>query len=183
VFTGSSLGPDLHQQAAAGFARDLVAAGVGIVYGGSRIGLMGIVADTAMAAGGEVIGVMPQHLVDLEIAHSGLSRLEIVSTMHERKARMAALADAVIALPGGAGTLEELFEVWTWGQLRLHDKPTAVLDVDGFYQPLLDQLDTMVAAGYIAPASRDTLGVVADADSFLRWIRDQFDGRPATVPG
>jgi uncharacterized protein (TIGR00730 family) len=174
VFTGSSMGPESHRRAAAAFAGDLVEAGVGVVYGGAKVGLMGVVADAALAAGGEVYGVLPQHLVDLEIAHQGLTRLDIVSTMHERKARMAELADAFVALPGGAGTMEEVFEVWTWGQLGLHHKPTALLDLDGFYRPLLEQLETMTAAGYLAPALRDSLGVVTDAETFLGWARPRL---------
>ncbi len=170
MFTGSSAGPSEHAQAAARFAEKLVLAGHGIVYGGASVGLMGIAADAALAVGGEVIGVIPEHMSDREIAHSGLTRLEVVAGMHERKARMAELADAFIALPGGAGTLEELFEVWTWGQLGLHAKPVALLDVGGFYAPLLTQLTAMADAGYITEVYRAALGVVADADEFLRFV-------------
>jgi uncharacterized protein (TIGR00730 family) len=131
---------------------------------------MGVVADAALAAGGEVIGVMPQRLVDGEIAHPGLTHLEVVTGMHERKARMAELADAFVALPGGAGTLEELFEMWTWGQLGLHTKPAALLDPDDFYAPLLTQLDAMTAEGYLAPAYRNFLGVVGSTQALLDWI-------------
>ena len=174
VFTGSSMGPEPHRRAVARFGRELAEAGVGLVYGGARVGMMGLVADAALDAGGEVFGVMPQHLVDLEIAHGGLTRLDIVATMHERKARMADLADAFVALPGGAGTMEEVFEVWTWGQLGLHHKPTALLDLDGFYRPLLEQLQTMTDSGYLAPAYRDSLGVVTDAETFLNWARPRL---------
>ena len=125
VFAGSAAGPTAHLDAAADFARRLAEAGVGIVYGGGRVGVMGVVADAALAADGEVVGVMPQHLVDREIAHRGLTRLDVVADMHARKARMTELADAFIALPGGPGTLDETFEAWTWGQLGLHDKPVA----------------------------------------------------------
>src|SRR5206468_4000928 len=121
------------------------------------------VADAALAAGGEVIGVMPQHLVDREIAHPGVTRLDVVPDMHARKARMAELSDAFIALPGAAGTLEELFEVWTWGQLGLHAKPAALLDLDGFYDPLLEQLRTMAELGYLGREHLDALGLVPDA--------------------
>jgi uncharacterized protein (TIGR00730 family) len=170
VFTGSQAGPPSHSAAAASVAADLARAGVGIVYGGGHVGLMGVVADAALAAGGEVVGVIPQHLVDHELAHPGLPRLEVVQSMHERKARMAELADAFVALPGAAGTLEELFEAWTWGMLGLHAKPTAFLDVDGFWQPQLTQLRRMVDDGYLAANRLDALGVVHDAVELLAFI-------------
>ncbi len=170
VFTGSHAGPASHAAAAAEFAADLARAGVGIVYGGGNVGLMGVVADAALAAGGEVVGVIPQHLVDDEVAHPGLPRLEIVQTMHERKAVMAELSDAFVALPGAAGTLEELFEAWTWGMLGLHAKPTALVDVDGFWQPLVGQLRRMVDDGYLDAARLDALGVVQDAAELLRFV-------------
>ncbi|SFF50330.1 LOG family protein [Blastococcus tunisiensis] len=170
VFTGSHAGPPSHAEAAAAFARGLADAGVGIVYGGGNVGLMGVVADAALAAGGEVVGVIPQHLVDDEVAHPGLPRLEIVQSMHERKAVMADLSDAFVALPGAAGTLEELFEAWTWGMLGLHAKPTALVDVDGFWQPLLAQLRRMVDDGYLDAARLDALGVVPDAAGLLEFV-------------
>ena len=170
VFTGSQSGPPSHRSAAAELAAGLARAGVGIVYGGGHVGLMGVVADAALAAGGEVVGVIPQHLVDDEVAHPGLPRLEVVQTMHERKAVMADLADAFIALPGAAGTLEELFEAWTWGMLGLHAKPTLLFDVDGFWQPLLAQLRRMVDDGYLDGARLDALGVVRSADGLLEFV-------------
>jgi uncharacterized protein (TIGR00730 family) len=170
VFTGSAAGPEAYGQNVAVFARELAEAGVGIVYGGGKVGLMGVVADAALAAGGEVIGVMPRHLVDREIAHSGLTRLDVVADMHERKARMAALADAFVAAPGGAGTMEELFEVWTWGQLGLHAKPTALLNTGGFYRPLIEQLHVMSDAGYLGEAQLQALGVVSAAGEFLDFV-------------
>jgi uncharacterized protein (TIGR00730 family) len=170
VFTGSHAGPSSHAHAAAAFATDLANAGVGIVYGGGHVGMMGVIADAALAAGGEVVGVIPQHLVDDEVAHPGLPRLEVVQTMHERKAVMADLADAFIALPGAAGTLEELFEAWTWGMLGLHAKPTLLFDVDGFWQPLLAQLRRMVDDGYLDAARLDALGVVDDAAGLLAFV-------------
>ena len=170
VFTGSHDGPPSHREAAAAFARDLAKAGVGIVYGGGHVGMMGVVADAALAAGGDVVGVIPQHLVDDELAHPGLPRLEVVGSMHERKALMADLADAFIALPGAAGTLEELFEAWTWGMLGLHAKPTALFDVDGFWQPLLAQLTRMVDDGYLDGVRLDALGVVHSADGLLTFV-------------
>jgi uncharacterized protein (TIGR00730 family) len=171
IFCGSSRTPTLHDEAAAAFARELVEYGAGVVYGGGRVGLMGVVADSVLAAGGEVIGVMPQHLVDLEIAHRGVTRLEVVSSMHERKARMAELADAFVAMPGGAGTLEEVFEMFTWGQLGLHRKPAALLDLGGFYAPLLEQLRAMTTMGYLGQPQLDSLGVVSDAEEFLEFVR------------
>ncbi|TFV68387.1 TIGR00730 family Rossman fold protein [Blastococcus sp. CT_GayMR20] len=170
VFTGSHAGPASHRAAAATFATDLAEAGVGIVYGGGHVGMMGVVADAALAAGGEVVGVIPQHLVDDEVAHPGLPRLEVVQTMHERKAVMADLSDAFVALPGAAGTLEELFEAWTWGMLGLHAKPTVLLDVDGFWQPLLTQLRRMVDDGYLDAVRLDALGVVTDAAGLLEFV-------------
>jgi uncharacterized protein (TIGR00730 family) len=170
VFTGSHDGPPSHATAAAALAGDLARAGVGVVYGGGHVGMMGVVADAALAAGGEVVGVIPQHLVDDELAHTRLTRLEVVGSMHERKALMNDLADAFVALPGAAGTLEELFEAWTWGMLGLHAKPTALVDVDGFWQPLLGQLRRMVDDGYLDARRLDALGVVTDAAGLLAFV-------------
>ncbi len=170
VFTGSHTGPEGHARAAAEFAAGLARAGVGIVYGGGKVGLMGVVADAALAAGGEVVGVIPQHLVDDELAHTGLPQLEVVTSMHERKARMAELADAFVALPGAAGTLEELFEAWTWGMLGLHAKPVVLADVDGFWQPLLAQLRRMVDDGYLDGRRLDALGVVTGPAELIAFV-------------
>ncbi|MBV8931932.1 MAG: TIGR00730 family Rossman fold protein [Kutzneria sp.] len=171
VFTGSSVGhAPAYGDAAESFGRDLAEAGVGIVFGGGRVGLMGRLADGALAGGGQVHGVMPRSLVDREIAHKGLTKLQIVGTMHERKAAMAAAADAFVALPGGAGTLEELFEAWTWQQLGLHDKPVALLDVDGFWKPLVRMVDHMVSTGFLAGSFRDALLVVPDAAALLAAV-------------
>lgn len=128
-----------------------------LVYGGARIGLMGELANAALEAGGEVVGVMPDHLVEREQAHFGLSKLIRVRNMHERKATMAANADAFIALPGGIGTFEELFEIWTWGYLGLHEKPMGLLNIDEFYSPLLMFLDSTVSHGFLASPTRDML--------------------------
>jgi uncharacterized protein (TIGR00730 family) len=172
VFMGSSPGTPRHREAAVALAEGLVARGLGIVYGGASVGLMGLVADTALAAGGEVVGVIPRALVDREIAHRGLTRLVKVDSMHERKAGMADLADAFVALPGGAGTLEELFEVFTWGMLGLHDKPAALLDPDGYFDALSAQLDRMVADGYLGADQRAALARVRDVDELLAWYAE-----------
>lgn len=168
VFTGSAVGSSTAYKAAAeNFARSVVTAGSGIVYGGGKVGLMGVVADAALGAGGEVIGVIPESLVQGEIGHLGLTDLEVVSDMHTRKTRMADLADGFVALPGGAGTLEELFEIWTWQQLGIHTKPVGLLDVDDFWQPLLTMLDHMTEQGFISPRFRQTLIVEHDPTALI----------------
>jgi uncharacterized protein (TIGR00730 family) len=169
VFLGSSPGPDHHRAAAAGLGRAIAEAGHGLVYGGADVGLMGVLAVAALGAGGEVVGVLPQNLVEREVGHTGLTRLELVGTMHERKARMADLADAFVALPGGTGTLDELIEIMTWSQLGLHAKPVALYDVDDFWAPFLALLDHMVASGYAPASARAALRVVTSP-------RDLLDG-------
>ena len=155
VFCGSHLGNDpSYAHMAREIAERLVRAGYGIVYGGGSIGLMGVVADAALAAGGEVIGVIPQSLTRTEAAHPNLSELHLVTTMHERKALMAELSDAFIALPGGFGTMDEFCEVLTWQQLRIHDKPIGLLNYRGYYDALLKLFDTMVREGFIGPHTR-----------------------------
>ncbi|MCT2583199.1 LOG family protein [Actinophytocola gossypii] len=179
VFCGSSAGKGSGYLAAAeDVGRTLTAAGVGLVYGGAGVGTMGAVADAAVAAGGEVIGVIPQSLVDREIAHPGLSELHVVADLHERKAKMASLSDAFLALPGGAGTLEELFEVFTWAQLGLHAKPIALLDVGGFYRPVLEMLDHMAAEGFLRPEYRDMLIVETAVERVLDRYKDYSPSRP-----
>ncbi len=170
VFMASSPGLPSHRDAATALGRAIAEAGHGIVYGGAHVGLMGLVADAAMAAGGEVIGVMPQNLIVREVAHDHLTRLERVGTMHERKARMADLADAFVALPGGVGTLDEIVEALSWSHLSLHAKPVAVYDVDGFWQPLLALLDGMVAGGYVAESARAELRVVRSPEEVLSLL-------------
>jgi len=138
-----------------------------LVYGGARAGLMGALADAVLAGGGRVIGVMPEALMERELAHQGLTDLRIVSSMHERKALMASLSDGFVALPGGIGTLEELFEVWTWSQLGLHAKPCALLDIDGFYDGLAAFMDHVVAQGFLKPTQRRALIMEADGATLL----------------
>lgn len=174
VFCGSRPGSDpRHLADAAWLGQALVARGLAVVYGGASIGLMGALADAALAAGGRVIGVIPQTLVDREVAHRGLTELHVVTSLHERKARMAALSDAFVALPGGIGTLDELFEVVTWRALGLHDKPIGLLDVRHYYAALLDFLDVGVTDGFVDRALWDHLDVAADPDQLL----DVFQGR------
>ncbi|MEO7202023.1 MAG: TIGR00730 family Rossman fold protein [Candidatus Tumulicola sp.] len=158
VFLGSSFGNgDEYLRLTEECARAIVHAGYGIVYGGGRIGLMGALADAALAAGGEVIGVIPESLQRREVAHQGLSDLHIVAGMHERKALMASLSDAFVTLPGGIGTLDEFFDILSWSILGLHAKPIGLLNYLGFFDPLLAQLDHMVAEGFIKPELRELL--------------------------
>jgi uncharacterized protein (TIGR00730 family) len=163
VFCGSSAGDDPAFAAAArALGGAIAASGRTLVYGGGKVGLMGALADAALAAGGAVIGVIPRALMKKEVAHAGLTELRQVGSMHERKALMADLADAFVALPGGLGTLEELFEVWTWGQLGLHEKPVGLLRVANFFDPLLQFLDGLVDHRFVRRPHRDLL--VADDD-------------------
>ena len=172
VFSGSSPGahPD-YVRTAQELGRSLAAARVGLVYGGASVGLMGAVADAALEAGGEAIGVIPQALVDREIAHQGLSELRIVSSMHERKALMAELAGGFVALPGGMGTLEELFEVYTWTQLGLHSKPLGLLDVRDYFAALVAFLDHAVAERFMTVEHRELLVVEKRAEALLEAFR------------
>jgi len=172
VFCGASTGTDpVYREAAAAMGRTLAEQGITLVYGGGAVGLMGVVADAALAAGGEVIGIIPQSLKDAEIGHPGLTRLEIVDGMHARKARMAELADAFIAMPGGLGTLEELFEVWTWGQLGYHAKPLGLLDTNHFYAKLSHFLDHLVAEAFVRPQYREMLQRGDTPDALLERLR------------
>ena len=168
VFCASSPGADPRYVAAAKSFGELIASsGRRIVYGGGNTGLMGALADATLAAGGEIVGVMPRHLVDREVAHSGLTRLDIVESMHERKARLAEMADGFVALPGGLGTLEEFTEIWTWGQLGLHRKPYGLLDVAGYYSPLLTFLDHAVAERFVRPEHRAMVRVAEEPAALL----------------
>jgi uncharacterized protein (TIGR00730 family) len=168
VFCGSSPGgrPE-YAQTAEELGRELASRGVDVVYGGAHLGLMGALADAALAAGGKVIGVIPNRLVEAEIAHAGLTELHIVNTMHERKAMMAELSDAVIALPGGTGTLDELFEMFTWSQLGLHRLPIGLLDTAGYWQPLLRFLEHSVNERFLRAEHFETLLVERDPGYLL----------------
>lgn len=172
VYCGSNAG---NNPAYATLARTLGARlaqdGITLVYGGGNVGLMGIVADVALQAGGEVIGVIPEQLMQWEVAHKGVTRLEVVDSMHTRKARMFELADGFIALPGGFGTLDEMFEMLTWRQLGLGNKPCAFLDGNGFWDPLMAMLDTMVRERFLHPEQRNDLWQGHDIDTMLAWMR------------
>src|SRR3954454_16289108 len=168
VYCGSSLGADpAYLEVTQELGRALAGAGITTVYGGAAVGLMGALADAALAAGGDVVGVIPQQLVDREIAHPKLSELHVVKSMHERKALMAELSDAFVALPGGIGTLEELIEVYTWAQLGLHAKPIAVLNALAYYEPLVAFLDHAVSQGFLPSARRESLIVAPDPEALL----------------
>jgi uncharacterized protein (TIGR00730 family) len=183
VFCGSSPGrlPEYTKDAAE-FGRLLAERGLETVYGGASVGMMGALADGALAAGGMVIGVIPSRLLESEIAHAGTD-LHIVETMHERKALMAELADAVIALPGGSGTLDELFEMFTWRQLGIHHKPIGLLDVEGYWQPLLRFLDHAVVEGFLPKRDLETLVVERDAAALLdRMASHEPRERTLTTP-
>jgi len=171
VYCGSSLGNSpafLAEASALGAA--IAAAGLGLVYGGASVGLMGAVADAALAGGAEVVGVLPAVLFDCEVGHTRLTSLERVDTMHQRKARMVELADAFLVLPGGYGTLEELLEAVTWAQLGLHAKPCVLINTAGYWDGLLQFLDSAVAAGFLKPGYRALMGVAANAEEAVRLV-------------
>lgn len=168
VYCGSSIGAKpVYAQAARAFGRALVEADLALVYGGGNVGLMGVIADTVMAEGGRAIGVIPELLVAKEVAHSGLSELHVVPDMHRRKKMMAELSDAFVAMPGGAGTLEELFEVLTWAQLGYHGKPVALLNTAHFYEPLIRMLRHTVDEGFMGETYVDMLPIDADPAALI----------------
>ncbi|WP_324809442.1 TIGR00730 family Rossman fold protein [Sphingomonas sp. LY29] len=168
VYCGSANGADpVFADAARVLVRAMAARGIDLVYGGGRLGLMGIIADEMLAAGGRVYGVIPQALVDHEVAHRGLTELHQVANMHERKARMTELCDAFIALPGGIGTLDELFEAWTWNALGYHAKPFCLLNVNGFWDGLADFMDHVSASGFLSEARRAQLLKADSAEAAL----------------
>ena len=163
VFCGSKPGDNpAYAEAAAELGRKLAEQKIGLVYGGASVGLMGAIADATLQAGGDAIGGIPQSLIDKEIAHPDLTQMHVVSGMHERKALMADLSDGFIALPGGIGTLEELFEIWTWAQLGMHNKPCVLLNVAGYYNQLIGFLDQMTQAGYLKENSRSMLRIASN---------------------
>jgi hypothetical protein len=171
VYCGSNAGnKPVYAERAQALGARIAAEGLQLVYGGGNVGLMGIVADAVLANGGEVIGVIPEQLVQWEVAHKGVTRLEVVANMHERKARMFDLADAFVALPGGFGTLDEMFEMLTWRQLGLGKKPCAFLDVDGFYAPLIGMIDRMVEERFLHAEQRHDLWHGEDIDTLFVWM-------------
>lgn len=176
VYCGSSDGNySAFRAEAKELGESIAKAGLGLVYGGANVGLMGTVADAALAAGAEVIGVLPEVLNGREIEHTGLTALELVPTMHERKARMHALADGFIALPGGYGTLDEMLEAVTWAQLELHDKPCVLINTLGYWNGLLAFLDSAVAAGFLKAENRELLRLAANAAEAVKMIADVWD--------
>ncbi len=180
VFCGSSPGArPAYRDAAEALGRALAAQGRTLVYGGGNVGLMGAGADAALAAGGRVISVIPRHLVEREVGHNGVTELRVVDSMHERKQLMADLADAFVLLPGGLGSLEEFFEVWTWGQLGLHRKPYGLLNVAGYFDPLLAFLDHAVAERFVRSEHRDLVLVDDDPERLLARLDTH---EPVAVP-
>ena len=178
VYCGSSMGTDpAFVETAHVLGRIMAARGIGLVYGGGRLGLMGVVADAVMKSGGEAYGVIPRALIDLEVAHTGLTELHVVETMHERKALMTELTDAFIAIPGGVGTLDELFEAWSWNALGYHAKPFALLNVAGFWDGMIGFLDHVTTSGFMSPARRGQLLVADGIDEAL----DKLDGAIAAA--
>ncbi|MBP2231972.1 uncharacterized protein (TIGR00730 family) [Azospirillum agricola] len=176
VYCGaSSQVADIHKQAAHALGDGLARRGIRLVYGGGRVGLMGIAADAALAAGGEVVGIIPEHIQSAEVEHTGLTELHVVDSMHTRKRMMVEKSDAFVVLPGGLGTLDEAFEILTWKQLQLHDKPIVIADVDGYWRPLLGLVDHMVAQGF-ARIDQKKLYAVADQ------IDGVFDALEASPP-
>jgi uncharacterized protein (TIGR00730 family) len=168
IFCGAHTGNGAgYVEIAAQVARTMVRRNIGIVYGGGRVGLMGVIADAALQAGGEVVGVIPASLASEEIAHGGLTQLHVVGSMHERKALMADLSDAFIALPGGFGTMDEFCEILTWAQLRIHNKPVGLLNTGGYYDELLALFDKMVAQGFVTVTNRALVRSDTTIDALL----------------
>ena len=171
VYCGAS--PGAHpsfSEAARTTGAEMARRGIDLVYGGGKLGLMGVVAEAVLAGGGKVYGVIPQALTDLEVAHRGLTELHVVNSMHERKAKMTELCDAFVALPGGIGTFDELFEAWTWNALGYHAKPFVLLNVGGFWDGLLAFLDTVTSSGFMSPARRSQLLVADDVGSAIDML-------------
>lgn len=171
VYCGSRVGfSERYQEEAARLGRILAEQGIAVIYGGGQIGIMGVIADAALDAGGEVIGIIPEHLQRTEVGHGAISELVIVESMHSRKMEMVERSDAFVILPGGLGTLDETFEIITWKQLGLHDKPIVIADIDGYWQPLVRLIDNVVEGGFADPSVRDLATVVHGVDEVLSAI-------------
>jgi hypothetical protein len=183
VYCASAAGASpLYLQAATELGRSIAERGYGLVYGGATVGVMGAVADAALAAGGVVVGVIPEVIREREIDHKGLTELHVVGTMHERKAMLAARADAFVALPGGYGTMDEFIEVVTWAQLRIHAKPCVLVNLGGFYDGLLAFLDHTVREGFIQPENRGLVQAARDAEDALRLVEETWRERDEIPP-
>ncbi|WP_114241233.1 TIGR00730 family Rossman fold protein [Dyella sp. C9] len=182
VYCGSSSGkhPQYLEQARA-FGAEMARRGIALVYGGGKVGLMGTVADAVLAGGGEVIGVIPRQLVEREVAHKGLTELVVVETMHQRKTRMFELSDAFVALPGGFGTMDEMFEMLTWAQLGLHRFPCAFLNVRQYYDPLRGMMDHMAEEGFITPGQRESVWFGEDMQALFDWMPTYEGDRAARL--
>jgi len=181
VYCGSSnRAPRRHLDAAFDFGRELAKAGVGLVFGGGRVGLMGRIADGALSAGGKVTGVIPEHLIRAEVGHARVTHLVVTKSMHQRKAAMFRRADAFVILPGGPGTLDEFFEIVTWRQLRLHDKPIVIVDLDGYWRPLVTLIERIIRQGYARAGFRRLFGVVSSIDAVLPALHRAH--RPRIAP-
>ncbi len=178
VYCGANEGKNpIYKETAHALGRKLVDKNIKLIFGGGSVGLMGVVADSMLEAGGHVIGVIPDFLIKMEVGHKGLTELHIVESMHERKALMEKLTDGIMAIPGGFGTIDELFEILTWAQLGLHEKPIGLLNVNGFYDFLLKQLEVMMQEGFLKPESRDLL-LVADNIDDLLYQMEHFKPSP-----
>ena len=172
VYCGSNAGNNpIYLQRATELGQRIAEEGLRLIYGGGNVGLMGAVANAVLANGGEVTGIIPEHLANWEVAHKGLTTLEVVGSMHERKMRMFELADGFVSLPGGFGTMDEMFEMLTWRQIGTSNKPCAFLDVNGFYAPLMSMIERMVEERFLHPAQRDDLWYGEDMHSMLAWMR------------
>ena len=184
VYCGSSRGEDsVYAKAAEALGREIACNNNTLVYGGAKIGLMGILADTVLAEGGSVIGVMPNNLAELEIAHDGLSELFLCQDMHARKKKMSELSDGFIAMPGGLGTLDEFFEIWTWAQLGIHSKPIGIFNVDSYFDPMIFFIEKAISAGFIKPGHTSSLIIEDQAENLVKLVNVEKYETVTKVPG
>lgn len=183
VYCGSSTGKQpVFGEQASNLGRAIASRGIRLVYGGGRVGLMGLCADAALSAGGEVVGIIPEHLERKEVGHAQVSELIVVGSMHERKSRMSDMSDAFVVLPGGLGTLDETFEIITWKQLRLHDRPIVVIDIEGFWRPLLQLVSAQVEAGFVRPEHAELFTVVSSVDAVFDALDREAEPAIETKP-